>query len=399
MRLQLALRHGTPAPAIEHTTPLSIEETRQLEGRYGEVDLTVNNGKLYVERLAGGPRLAVRRLGADLITDDLRGYGDKITPLPARRPDRKPDPPATEFRKLIGEYGWDNDKFYILERDGRLTALIDGDYYPLAPVKRASYRLPDWGSYDGEILTFGLDSSGRPVDARLGAVVFPRRAIGPESGDVFRITPRRPLDQIRREALSQKPPTEGPKRPADLIDLTTLDSKIKLDIRYAGTDNFLSSPLYTSARAFMQRPAAAALGRAHRKLTAEGYGLLIHDAYRPWYVTKMFWEATPDDKRIFVANPVEGSRHNRGCAVDLTIYDLASGKPIEMPSVYDEMSERAYPDYPGGATLQRWHRSKLRHAMEAEGFTVFPVEWWHFDYRDWDQYAIGNIPFEAIRNH
>src|SRR5262249_40392875 len=154
---------------------------------------------------------------------------------------------------------------------------------------------------------------------------------GPESGNVFRIQPRRPLDQIRREAQTQRPPPEpAPRRKADLVDLTSLDPTIKLDIRYAGKDNFLSAPLYTSARALLQRPAAEALLRAHRKLLQQGYGLLIHDAYRPWSVTKMFWEATPDDKRIFVANPREGSHHNRGCAVDLTLYDLVSGKPVEM---------------------------------------------------------------------
>ena len=101
-------------------------------------------------------------------------------------------------------------------------------------------------------------------------------------------------------------------------------------------------------------------------------GLLIHDAYRPWYVTKIFWDATPDDKKIFVADPSQGSRHNRGCAVDLSIYELATGKPIEMTGVYDEMSERSYPGYPGGTSLQRWHRELLRRIMENEGFQSIP---------------------------
>jgi D-alanyl-D-alanine dipeptidase len=127
---------------------------------------------------------------------------------------------------------------------------------------------------------------------------------------------------------------------------------IRLDVRYAGTDNFMGVPLYSSARAFLQRPAAEALARAHQKLRAQGFGLLIHDGYRPWYVTRMFWEATPDSLRVFVADPSRGSRHNRGCAVDLTLYELATGRPVEMPGVYDEMSPRSYPTYPG-ATRQR----------------------------------------------
>ena len=126
------------------------------------------------------------------------------------------------------------------------------------------------------------------------------------------------------------------------------------------------------------------------------YGLLIHDAYRPWYVTKIFWDATPQEGKIFVADPAQGSRHNRGCAVDLTLYDLATGKPIEMPGTYDEMSPRSYPDYPGGTSLQRWHRDLLRRAMESEGFTVYEAEWWHFDYKDWKEYPILNVPFEKL---
>jgi D-alanyl-D-alanine dipeptidase len=400
MRLLADLRHGKPAPPIEQTAAISIEEARELEGHYGDFDLTVGAGGLYVERLAGGQRLAVRKLGADLITDDLNGYGARITPLPSRQPDRKPDPAPPQHRNLIGEYAWsDDNKLYVLERDGKLTALINGDYYPLAPMASPAYRFPDWGLYDGETLTFSFDATGRVVAAQVGRLAFKRRFLGPESGNIFRIQPRRPLAEIRLEAQSQTPPVETGKSKADLVDLTSLDPKIKLDIRYAGTDNFLSSPLYTSARAFMQRPAAEALARAHHALMRRGYGLLIHDAYRPWYVTKMFWEATPDDKRIFVANPAEGSRHNRGCAVDLTIYDLATGRPIEMVGVYDEMSERSYPDYPGGTSLQRWHRALLRHAMESEGFTVNEVEWWHFDYNDWNRYAIGNVPFERIEKH
>jgi D-alanyl-D-alanine dipeptidase len=136
--------------------------------------------------------------------------------------------------------------------------------------------------------------------------------------------------------------------------------------------------------------------RAHRALGARGYGLLIHDAYRPWHVTKMFWDATPDSGRGFVADPSKGSRHNRGCAVDLTLYDLRTGKPVEMVGGYDEFSARSSPDYPGGTSLQRWHRELLRRAMENEGFTVNEVEWWHFDYRDWPKYPILNATFEQL---
>ncbi len=213
----------------------------------------------------------------------------------------------------------------------------------------------------------------------------------------FHIAPLRPMAELRKEALKAQPPEEHKDfLPTDLVELKKLDSSIHLDIRYAGKNNFLSTPMYSQARAFLQRPAAEALVRAHHNLKKLGYGLLIHDGYRPWYVTKMFWEATPDDKKIFVADPAEGSKHNRGCAVDLSMYELKSGKPVVMPSGYDEMTPRAFADYSGGTRDQNQRREILRHAMEAEGFHVIPKEWWHFDYKDWRKYRIGNMPFENI---
>jgi D-alanyl-D-alanine dipeptidase len=213
----------------------------------------------------------------------------------------------------------------------------------------------------------------------------------------YYVKPKDSVSELRQKALAVKPPEEtGPFRKPDLVELAPLDPTIHLDIRYAQSNNFLGTPVYTQARAFLQRPAAEALLRVLHKLQPLGYGLLIHDGYRPWYVTKIFWDATPPEDHNFVADPQKGSRHNRGCAVDLTLYDLTSGKPIEMPGLYDEMSPRSFPDFPGGTSLQRWHRDLLRRAMESEGFTVNEDEWWHFDYKDWKQYPILNVPFEKL---
>lgn len=215
--------------------------------------------------------------------------------------------------------------------------------------------------------------------------------------DVFRIAPVRPVAELREAALRATPPVEaGPFRPSDLVEVTTLDPTIRLDIRYATSQNFLSTPLYTQARAFLQRPAAEAVVRVHRALEAEGYGLLIHDGYRPWYITKVFWDATPVAQREFVADPSQGSRHNRGCAVDLTLFDRRTGEVFSMPSLYDEFSPRAYPSYAGGPAEARAHRDRLRRAMEAEGFSVYESEWWHFDYRDWRSYRLENRRFEDL---
>ncbi len=213
----------------------------------------------------------------------------------------------------------------------------------------------------------------------------------------FHIVPLHPVEELRREALAAKPPHEqGQFRQADLVELVRLDPTIKLDVRYATSNNFLGTPVYTQARAFLQRPAAEAVVRASQQLRPLGYGLIIHDGYRPWYVTRIFWDATPDKQKIFVADPTQGSKHNRGCAVDLSLYDLKTGAEVIMPSGYDEMTERAYADYPGGTKKERERRSLLRRVLTVQGFAVNPTEWWHFDYKDWKQYAIGNVPFEKL---
>jgi D-alanyl-D-alanine dipeptidase len=198
------------------------------------------------------------------------------------------------------------------------------------------------------------------------------------------------------QAAATVPREEGLFRPADLVEVARLDPTLKLDIRYATSHNFVGRAVYTEARAFLQRPAAEALLRAQRALRPEGYGLLIFDGYRPWSVSKLFWEVVPREKRAFVANPTQGSKHNRGCAVDLSLYDLKTGREVEMPSAYDDMTERAAPDYAGGTPEQRGLRDLLRSAMEKQGFSVEANEWWHFNYRDWREYPILDIPFDAI---
>jgi zinc D-Ala-D-Ala dipeptidase len=186
------------------------------------------------------------------------------------------------------------------------------------------------------------------------------------------------------------------KREADLIQLINLDKTIKLDIKYATADNFVGRPVYPEARAFLQRPAAEGVVRVHKWLTKQGLGIVIYDGYRPWSITKLFWDVVREDQKKFVANPVTGSNHNRGCAVDLGIFDLKTQRAVPMPSAFDEFTQRASPDYGGGTDEERNNRDKLRRLMEANGFTVNANEWWHFDLIGWEQYAIYDIPFSEV---
>lgn len=199
-------------------------------------------------------------------------------------------------------------------------------------------------------------------------------------------------------ALAQGPPVEsGPFRQPDLVELVRLDPTIKLDIRYATKNNFLGKAVYKQPRAFLQRPAAEALARVNQALRKSGYGLVVFDGYRPWSVTKIFWDATPADRKIFVADPSKGSRHNRGCAVDLSLFDLQTGTQVKMPSDYDEMTERAHINYECAPPEARRLRELLRAAMATEGFAVYEPEWWHYDYKDWKEYPILNVKFSEIK--
>jgi CubicO group peptidase (beta-lactamase class C family)/D-alanyl-D-alanine dipeptidase len=415
LRLVLAHRGGKPMTAPPVTSPIPPELGRRLVGRYGTgddaFDLDFLNGHLTMMKVAGGAQLELRKLGEDLIVDGTMSYGARVTPVEGglrvdskllpKVPQMKPVDVPASWKGLIGEYGWDHDILYVFEKEGRLNVLIEWiEYDALTQISDDAFKFPMRGIYSGEKAVFTRDAGDNGTQVQVSGVVFKRRPRIGLSRGVYRISPSKNLGELRRQTLAEQPPREaGEFRTPDLVEIATLDPTIKLDIRYATTNNFLGAPLYSQARAFLQRPAAEALLRANKRLREIGYGMLILDAYRPWYVTKIFWEATPENKRLFVADPRKGSRHNRGCAVDLSVYELATGKPVEMVGVYDEMSERSYAGYPGGTSLQRWLRDLLRRTMEDEGFLVYPFEWWHFDYSGWREYPILNFTFDRLSSN
>jgi zinc D-Ala-D-Ala dipeptidase len=302
-----------------------------------------------------------------------------------------PPAPRPNIARLVGDYGAPEDMLVVYERGGRLFAARGADKdMALAPAAD--------GAYTSSIGRLTFEGPAGPAAAvTLDGRRMARRDIGAEVQAKIQAGVHADAAKVRAAALAASPPAETNRpRPFDLVDLASVDPGIRFDIRYATTNNFMGIQLYERPGAYLQRPAAEALGRVQRALRAKGYGLLIHDGYRPWFVTKMFWDATPAEGKVFVADPSEGSRHNRGCAVDLTLYDLKTGQPVEMPGRYDEMSKRSYADYPGGTSRQRWLRELLRSEMETQGFAVYAEEWWHFDYKDWDQYPIGTVTFTEL---
>jgi len=399
LRLMVARRHGAKPPAYVPATPLPAGRALEVEGRYardGEVvELVERDGRLFAT--IGRKRAEVKERDGALWLDDRISWGPRIDVESGRVSVDEPSPVPDRWRGLVGEYGWDHNVLVVFEKDDALCALVEWiEIDRLTELSPGSFAFPtDGGLYPGERIEFVTDpATGRATAAVVAGVRFLRREIQGESVATFTIDPIFPADELRRIALAAEPPPEpGEFHETELVDLAALDSTVALDIRYASTNNFMQTTFYPAPRAFMQRAAAEAVVRVHRALAAKGYGLLIHDAYRPWYVTKMFWDATPAAMKHFVADPSKGSRHNRGCAVDLTLFDLATNEPVDMGGLYDEFSERSYPDYVGGTSRTRWHRELLRDAMEAESFTVYAYEWWHFDYRGWEKYRIGNEVF------
>lgn len=191
-------------------------------------------------------------------------------------------------------------------------------------------------------------------------------------------------------------PDPNPEAAAKMVELVRVVPDIHLEVRYATANNFMKRVLYPQPRVFVRREVAEALGRVQKRLAARRMSLLVFDGYRPWRITKKMWDDTPPENRGFVANPAKGSKHNRGGAVDLTIVDLKTGKPLEMTSAYDEFSKRAAYNYPGGSKQSHINRDLLRRSMEAEGFQVLPHEWWHFDFKGWKEFPLLDYSFDEL---
>jgi D-alanyl-D-alanine dipeptidase len=312
------------------------------------------------------------------------------TPTPWPRTDEssslkrgRPLAPPDRWRDVIGEYCHDGEWLSVFERDGSLWAARHREAACPTTV---------------DSLTSPSSAGGRTIAVTVEGRTYRWSELPTDFQAQLCVESVRPIPEVISEALRAEPPSDsGSFRASDLVDLIDLEPTLRLDVRYASSNNFLGHPFYAVPRALLQRPVADAVVRAHRGLRAEGFGLVILDAYRPWYVTKAFWEATPVASRWIVADPARGSRHNRGCAVDVTLVDLESGALAGMPSSFDEPTPRACAFYPGGSSLQRWHRALLLQAMEAEGFTVNDYEWWHFDHRDWPHYRIENRSVEWTR--
>ncbi|WP_183562479.1 M15 family metallopeptidase [Mucilaginibacter sp. SP1R1] len=179
-----------------------------------------------------------------------------------------------------------------------------------------------------------------------------------------------------------------------LVEIKQYVPAVVLDIRYATTNNFMHRRMYQQPKAYARLPVVKALQLVEADLQTRGLGLKIYDAYRPYSVTVKFYEMTSDTN--FVANPRNGSKHNRGCAIDLSLIDLKTGKELDMPTGFDSFSKKASANYPELSQQKLNNRQLLKAVMQAHGFTVLPTEWWHFDFNGWAGYELLDIPFSAL---
>jgi D-alanyl-D-alanine dipeptidase len=180
----------------------------------------------------------------------------------------------------------------------------------------------------------------------------------------------------------------------ELVEIKKWIPNIKLDIRYATKNNFAKIAVYKQARAFARLPVVEALRNVQNELNKSGIGLKIFDGYRPYSVTVKFYELASD--KSFVANPKDGSRHNRGCAIDLTLINLKTGKELEMPTPYDSFAPEAAANFDKLSEQVLKNRALLINTMEKNGFKVLSNEWWHFDFNGWKNFELMNIPFEDL---
>lgn len=180
----------------------------------------------------------------------------------------------------------------------------------------------------------------------------------------------------------------------ELVEIKKAIPNITLDIRYATKNNFMKQVMYKQARAFARKPVVASLKKIQQELNKKGYGLKIFDGYRPYATTVEFYKKASD--KNFVANPAKGSKHNRGCAVDLTLINLKTGKEIAMATPYDSFSAAAAANYEPVNQEVRKNRNFLIRIMKKYGLNVLKNEWWHYDFSGWQNYPLMNIPFEKL---
>lgn len=309
-----------------------------------------------------------------------------------------------DLKYILGMYYGNGEMFLLRENNGEVELVYrfgQNDYtfagsnvYPLYKEHFDSYTINESGPLNHLDAAVRIERSreGYGVSCSVGGNRYSRRFFAGENGRPFRFAPASDWLALKTAADAAVMPAQlGTGHQAQLVDLAQAVPGLKFDLRYAQADNCFGQALTDDQRAFLDADAAQALAQAQQYLKPYGYGILVWEAYRPWSVSKLAYDALPADKKSMLPAPEAGFSHNTGRSIDVSLYLLATGENAGMISGFDEPSVRQYASFAGGTTLERYRRDLLRSAMQMAGFTASETEWWHFDYGDIKGFAHLNV--------
>ncbi len=313
------------------------------------------------------------------------------------------EPLTRDEAALMGVYTGNGNTLIVGEAGGQLlladryvpgaTGEDRGKTYPLTREHYNAYVFKNAGpkkDLDGNV-NFERDNNGQGVTLRIDNNIFTRKFSDGENGKQLRITPAKPMAELRKLAAAAVPPKSDFTKTADLVDLATVVPGLHYDLRYTTANNLFGVPLVLSKKAYLDKTAAQALGRVQKDLQPYGYGLVIWEAYRSWADFKLATLALGEKYKSYLPKAERGFSHNTGRALAVSLYELSTGEAVPMICDFDALSPAQYGDYPGGTELQRWQRDLLKEQMTKEGFGASNMEWWHFDFGKKTKYKILNI--------
>lgn len=326
----------------------------------------------------------------------------------------EPKSPAKDILYMLGFYYGNGENILIREADGGLELLYKynaedvgfakANRYPMTKLHFDSYTINEAGPMGGSetAVHFDRDPDGFAITCRVGGHIYTRAFFGYTEGEREKkfSVPAHSIENWNKMIEDSKAAVMPVKlqqgKQVELVDAANV-SGLKINSIYASNNNSFGHAIYEEPKLYVAKEVASALEKAQQELAKQGYGLVLWDAYRPWQVSKLATAALPEKNKNMLEDPdKKGSNHNTGIAIDVGLYDLASGQELEMVSAFDEPSMRQYSSYAGGTTLQRYRRGALRNAMLAAGFKGIDMEWWHFELGKSEEYAHLNVRYDEL---